>query len=47
MAVLLLIYAVGALGTAVELCRSEEYGFLARLELMALWPCRVAVNCIL
>ena len=43
---LLLIYAVGVLGTALELCRREDDGFLARLELMALWPSWLAVRLI-
>lgn len=40
---ILLIYAVGVLGTALSFCRTEERGFLERLELMALWPCWLVV----
>lgn len=47
MTALLLIYAVGALGTALELCRDEEYALVYRLETMLLWPCYVVVRFIL
>lgn len=47
MTALLLIYAVGVVGTALSFCRDEERGFWYRVEAMVSWPARVVVMTII
>lgn len=47
MTALLLTYAVGAVGTLLAFCRTEEFGFVERVEMASLWPCWLVVTSII